>query len=463
MAEYFIEKRIQDKLNIALEEQIFYHLAKSNQWKRIEQEIEDKGRDFIRQGQLSIVKELLDKLKKIGIEKPIFYILYGDIAEIQGNWNDAKENYNLAKSQEVEKKVKTEGAIKYGEMIFRKGNVKESLTYFNEAYEFSKKNNLFKEEALALNDIGLVNQCFGNLDVANENLLEALRIQNKIDDKQGIGDTLNNISNIYEDRGDFNNALAKQKESLELREKIGDRNGIGMSFANMAGVYLEMQKKESSLKMYQKCLTIYEDIGSKNGIEVALNGIGRVLEASGKMDEALKKYQESLKISKEIGSQSGIASSLNNIANIYFARRNFKDAYDHIEQAIKIEEEIGNLKAIATCYSNIGHYYLEDPSEKHDKALTFLFKALALYCLVGAKAKIKISESGIIKLRDKIGLIQFKELASRAFEKLPSDSKKYIQLKEFINEPVARIEPKTQRNDPCHCGSGKKFKNCHGK
>jgi len=30
-------------------------------------------------------------------------------------------------------------------------------------------------------------------------------------------------------------------------------------------------------------------------------------------------------------------------------------------------------------------------------------------------------------------------------------------------EPIKRSEPKLGRNDPCHCGSGKKFKQCHGK
>jgi len=29
-------------------------------------------------------------------------------------------------------------------------------------------------------------------------------------------------------------------------------------------------------------------------------------------------------------------------------------------------------------------------------------------------------------------------------------------------EPYRRAEPKLGRNDPCHCGSGKKFKKCHG-
>ena len=30
-------------------------------------------------------------------------------------------------------------------------------------------------------------------------------------------------------------------------------------------------------------------------------------------------------------------------------------------------------------------------------------------------------------------------------------------------QTVTRNEPKLGRNDPCHCGSGKKLKQCHGK
>jgi len=32
-----------------------------------------------------------------------------------------------------------------------------------------------------------------------------------------------------------------------------------------------------------------------------------------------------------------------------------------------------------------------------------------------------------------------------------------------VTQPVRRDTPKLGRNQPCHCGSGKKFKNCHGK
>ena len=29
-------------------------------------------------------------------------------------------------------------------------------------------------------------------------------------------------------------------------------------------------------------------------------------------------------------------------------------------------------------------------------------------------------------------------------------------------EPYRRETPKLGRNDPCHCGSGRKYKKCHG-
>ena len=31
-----------------------------------------------------------------------------------------------------------------------------------------------------------------------------------------------------------------------------------------------------------------------------------------------------------------------------------------------------------------------------------------------------------------------------------------------VQQPVRRESPKVGRNDPCPCGSGEKFKKCHG-
>lgn len=39
---------------------------------------------------------------------------------------------------------------------------------------------------------------------------------------------------------------------------------------------------------------------------------------------------------------------------------------------------------------------------------------------------------------------------------------KFLDAVPLRNGPYIREEPKIGRNDPCHCGSGKKFKKCHG-
>ncbi len=45
----------------------------------------------------------------------------------------------------------------------------------------------------------------------------------------------------------------------------------------------------------------------------------------------------------------------------------------------------------------------------------------------------------------------------------PMESAKSENIEPNKEEPIRRDHPKIGRNDPCHCGSGKKFKHCHGK
>ncbi len=44
-----------------------------------------------------------------------------------------------------------------------------------------------------------------------------------------------------------------------------------------------------------------------------------------------------------------------------------------------------------------------------------------------------------------------------------ANEKDYFDPSSPIKQEPVRVEPKTGRNDPCPCGSGKKFKQCHGK
>jgi len=49
------------------------------------------------------------------------------------------------------------------------------------------------------------------------------------------------------------------------------------------------------------------------------------------------------------------------------------------------------------------------------------------------------------------------------FRREPKDQRWYfVEGHHPGGEPVKREEPKVGRNDPCPCGSGKKYKRCHG-
>jgi len=43
------------------------------------------------------------------------------------------------------------------------------------------------------------------------------------------------------------------------------------------------------------------------------------------------------------------------------------------------------------------------------------------------------------------------------------EGKDYYEPSEPTKQEPVKVGPKVGRNDPCPCGSGKKYKHCHGK
>jgi uncharacterized protein YecA (UPF0149 family) len=55
------------------------------------------------------------------------------------------------------------------------------------------------------------------------------------------------------------------------------------------------------------------------------------------------------------------------------------------------------------------------------------------------------------------------EVAEKAAEARGRSGKARVAGDGATTAPVKRDRPKVGRNDPCPCGSGKKYKKCHGK
>ena len=415
----YLKTMRKEKLDPSLEEEIFYHLLNSDLLQEWVEMISEKGEKFIASGYTNSLKEMMDKAREKGIEQAIFYLYYGDIAQIRGEWNDALRYFERSYTfTGVDEKTSAMAYIKYGEMLFRKGEVKESLKYFEEGCERCKKINYKRGIARSTNNIGLVLEKKGNLNDALDKLNESLKIREEIDDKSGIAASLNNIGSVLDEKGDLDGALKKYHKCLEIVEEIGDKPVIAISLNNIGEVLRTKGDSGGALKKYHECLKIAEEIGDKLGIATSLNNIGLVLRAKNDLDGALKKFKESLEIKEEIGDKLGIARSLYNIGTVYF---------DH---------------------------------KDYNLAIRNLFKSKALQNQMGIKEQ--ETSDYIFKICKEVGRKRFEALENDVFNKLPDELKPFINTKEFLEDKTIHTIHKPNRNAPCSCGSGKKYKKCCG-
>ena len=416
-ASAYLKTRRKEKLYPFLEEEIFYHLLHSDLLQELIEMISENGEEFILSGYTNSLKEMMDKAREKGIEHAVFYLYYGDIAQIRGEWNDALKYFAESYSSPgVDEKTSAMAYIKHGEMLYRKGEVKESLKYFEGSCERCKKINY----------------------------------------QRGIARSLNNIGTVLRTKGDLDGALKKYRESLNIEEEIGDKSGIATSLNNIGGVLRTKGDLDGTLKKYQESLQIQEEIGNKSGIATSLNNIGLVLSTKGDLDGALKKYQESLKILEEIGDKSGIAKSLNNIGLVLETKGDLDGALEKHRESLKIQEEIGDKLWIAISLHNIGTLYFDH--EDYNLALFNLFKSKALQNQMGIKKQ--ETSDYIFKICKEVGRKRFEALENDVFNKLPDELKPFINTKEFLEDKTIHTIHKPNRNAPCSCGSGKKYKKC---
>ena len=399
-AKYFMTLRT-NFLSPSLEEKIYYHLTLAEEWEVIAQSIENDGKKFLQQGQLNFLSDIISKLGSANIWRDIFYILQGDIAELKNNWSKALDYFDEASKSE-NSVIKAEGIIKGGEITFRKGELKQSLVLYEKAYEYADQQNLLKEKARALNDIGLVYTEFTNYDLSRQKLDEALTIRTNIDDAEGIATTLNNIGNIYLQQSKYIKALEYYTRSLNIAEKLGDRINLALYYTNISNALRGQKKLKEAYAANLKSLNIYEEIGNK----------------------------------------SGIAANLNQMGVNYLSDNQNEKAHDKLKEALVISSEIDDRRNMATAYHNIGALHYRN--KNYVEALLYLYKAFSYDREMGLKQDEDMAISWIRNIVTALGKNEFIRISE---EILTTEKSISVNIKEFLNEPYSRVAKKNNRND----------------
>ncbi len=339
-AEYFQSQRT-EQLDSVLEETIFYHLSSSEQWQVIIDLICARGEQFILSGYTDVLKDMLDVSCRQGRHSPQFDLFYGEIAEIQGEWDQALHYFEHAFSAtEADEKIQAQGKIQYGEILRSKGDVKASLAYFEQGYEICRAIHFQRGEARSLDNIGLAYRFFGDFDAAKAKIEASLKLRQQMGNISDIADSLNNLGGILEEQGDFDGARTHYHRSFALYEEIDAKFGIAVSLNNLGSLLRSQCNFDDARQLYQRSLTLSEEIGAKFGIAASLNNLGGLLEAQGDFDGARELYQRSLTLSEEIGAKFGIAASLNNLGLLLKAQGDFDGAQEHFQRSLALLEEM---------------------------------------------------------------------------------------------------------------------------
>ncbi|MEO8760452.1 MAG: tetratricopeptide repeat protein [Bacteroidia bacterium] len=214
-----------------------------------------------------------------------------------------------------------------------------------------------KYEGIALKTIGVSFLNKDNSQKALEYLLQALKINEELGDKQGIGSCSNNIGAVYQYQSNFTKALEYYLKSLKISEERGDKQWIAACYSNIGLIYDNQGDYTKALSFHFRALKIREELGDKQGIGTCYNNIGIIY--IGKLDypKALEYQLKALKISEEIDDLQGIGSCYGNIASIYMGQLNYSKALEFNMKSLKIRKAIDDKQGIGVCYNVMAKLY----------------------------------------------------------------------------------------------------------
>jgi len=258
-------------------------------------------------------------------------------------------------------------------------------------------------------------------DVANDQRKETYRLRNQILESKDIGDL---IANLCED---VFTSIVRNYVPVESMEEQWDIPGLENLLTNEWGIQLDLQ----------------EWINNADSVEDE-EILAKVIEA------AKKNYQAK----EDLTGRESFASFERSVM-LYSLDSHWREhlaALDRLRQGIHLRG-----------------YAQKDPKQEYRREAFELYAELLdvikndvikTVFTVQIKSATELDEATETITEDlgQVKDLQYKHHQIESGQTIPVE-----QLEHQIAPAPVREGPKIGRNDPCHCGSGKKYKHCHGK
>ncbi len=257
----------------------------------------------------------------------------------------------------------------------------EASAYANKAMELAQSLNMPAEEAIALNNMGLVYESKYDYTNAMKSFVNSLKINNKLDNKEGIATSKNNIGRVFYRQEDVPSALENLNAALGLRNSIQDKEGAAETNKTLGDVYLLKGFFGKAKNHYVSSMNQYIELNKIGEAADLASHLGKIISGVGDYEGALVYYRMSLDFNRSLETVSKIAEDYNNIAMTHFAQGSYDEALENNDVAYDIRKSLDDKIAFAESAKNYGMIYAYMGNKA--KANDFLAKAVKMVTEIG--------------------------------------------------------------------------------
>jgi two-component system, sensor histidine kinase PdtaS len=272
--------------------------------------------------------------------------------------NDLKSKYiNTSNYKEV-----IRNQFIFGASHRWQGDYKTALTYYNQIYTASTKNNDSMDRAKSAQFMGSINMFMGNNVAAQNYLIEASRIYDKIGTTEQKAFVLNSLAGFYLNINQIENGKKSYLKALEQFKVLKDSAGIASATANLGFIYTELndfKKAEYYLMEQKKHLNVfptYRELGFHHDF------LGLLRQKQGRLQDAYQEHLKALQIREKLSSTYNLCESKLNMGEILIKLNRNQEAIQQLEAVFNFKEheslnqQQSAYELLAKAYENLGDY-----------------------------------------------------------------------------------------------------------
>ena len=362
----------------------------------------------------------------------------------------------------------------YGEAYFQKELYNEALVKYKRALDRAEAERDVPHQGRALEQIGIILHRMQRLRDAYIYANRSLSVWQSIKDSEGLGRAHRNMGNIYVDSGDARRAMEHFSKSQEKFREAGKPDEMAPAIIHKASVLYSQANYAEAMKVYSD--GIEED---KCRHYLVLNNYGFLLMMNSEYEKALTMLEGAWKdIEARKIEDDDLALVKLNIGMAYVLQGQADKGETFLREAAELLEKYPDARAVELLLQ-VNDEYREQGFQKclivdnaKKQAIAHLNLAAIMAWANKRDEAIKEAELGVELDKDAAypylaaGWIYLalgdKDKANRAFQRAYSKEPSNEEFKKALRLVNPFVLNKVGRNEPCPCGSGKKFKKCHG-